>query len=70
MSTPPPGEPETRDNPAVKRGRGLRTAAVVAVAALALVQGSGPSVEASVDEERVSVGEDLLGDGNEIKQAA
>ncbi len=28
--------------------------------ALALVQGSGPSVEASVDEERVSVGEDLL----------
>jgi tetratricopeptide (TPR) repeat protein len=28
--------------------------------ALALVQGSGPSLEATVDEERVSVGEDLL----------
>jgi hypothetical protein len=28
--------------------------------ALALVQGHGPSLEASVDEERVSVGEDLL----------
>ena len=28
--------------------------------ALALVQGSGPSLEASVDEERVSVGEELL----------
>ncbi|HEX6669342.1 MAG TPA: hypothetical protein VF061_07270, partial [Gemmatimonadales bacterium] len=28
--------------------------------ALTLVQGGGPSLEATVDEERVSVGEDLL----------
>ena len=28
--------------------------------AAALVQGSGPSLEATVDEERVSVGEDVL----------
>ena len=28
--------------------------------AVALVQGGGPSLEATVDEERVSVGEDLL----------
>jgi hypothetical protein len=33
---------------------------IALLAALALVQGSGPSLEATVDEERVSVGEDLI----------